>query len=254
MANELPPIDSVPAPLRDTDPTAVQVMDAIRSGDQKALRLWLDEHPGLANVRIAGSDGHCGVGERSLLHVATDWPGHFPDVAATIAALVDAGANPNVRFFGGFHGETPLHWAASSDDVDALNALLDAGADIDAPGAVIGGGTPLADARAFKQWRAAQRLVERGAHVSLVDAATLGLMDRVRECMAENPKPEVVTYALWGACHGNRQNCAEYLLGQGADLNWVALWEPLTPLDAAIRSEAYELAEWLRSRGAHSAR
>jgi hypothetical protein len=30
-----------------------------------------------------------------------------------------------------------LHWAASSDDVEVLDALLDAGADIDAPGAVM---------------------------------------------------------------------------------------------------------------------
>jgi len=53
--------------------------------------------------------------------------------------------------------------AASSGDVDVLDALLDAGADIEAPGAVIGGGTPLADARAFKQWMVALRLIERGA-------------------------------------------------------------------------------------------
>lgn len=28
---------------------------------------------------------------RSLLHVATDWPGHYPNGAATVAVLVDAG-------------------------------------------------------------------------------------------------------------------------------------------------------------------
>ena len=42
---------------------------------------------------------------------------------------------------------------------------------------MIGGGTPLADARAFRQWDAAFRLVERGAAVTLFDAATLGLLD-----------------------------------------------------------------------------
>ncbi len=254
MTSESPPTEHAPTILGDTDPIAVHVVDAIRSGDRKALRRWLDEHPGWANVRIAGSDGNCGVGQRSLLHIATDWPGHFPEVAGTIADLAAAGADPNVRFAGGFHTETPLHWAASSDDVDALDALLDAGADIDAPGAVIGGGTPLADARAFKQWRAAQRLVARGAYVSLVDAATLGMIDRVRECMAEKPEPEAVNCAFWGACHGGRQDCAEYLLERGADLDWIALWEPLTPLDAAVRSDAGELAAWLRGRGAKSAR
>jgi len=34
--------------------------------------------------------------------------------------------------------ETRLHWTASSDDVAVLDALLDAGADIESPGSVIG--------------------------------------------------------------------------------------------------------------------
>src|SRR6185436_12260940 len=119
---------------------------------------------GLATVRL-GNDEPCGM-SRSLLHVATDWPGHFPNGAATVAALIEAGADVNARFSGP-HTETPLHLAASSDDVDVLDALLDAGADIEAPGAVIGGGTPIADAAAFGQWDVARRLVERGASTNL---------------------------------------------------------------------------------------
>jgi ankyrin repeat protein len=88
-----------------------------------------------------------------LLHVVTDWPGHFPNGATTVAVLVAAGADVNARFTGP-HTETPLHWAASSDDVEALDALLDADADLEAPGAVIAGGTPLTDAVAFGQWHA----------------------------------------------------------------------------------------------------
>ena len=65
--------------------------------------------------------------------------------------------------FAGPHRETPLHWAASNDDVAALDALIDAGADLEADGAVIAGGTPLDDAVAFGPWRAARRLAERGA-------------------------------------------------------------------------------------------
>ena len=91
---------------------------------------------------------------RTLLHAATDWPGHFPNNPATVRALVAAGADVDARFTGP-HRETPLHWAASSDDVEVLDALLDAGADIEADGAVIAGGTPLTDAVAFGQWAAA---------------------------------------------------------------------------------------------------
>ena len=137
---------------------------------------------------------------RTLLHVVTDWPGHFPYGAATVAALVEAGADVNARFLGP-HEETPLHWAASSDDVDVLDALLDAGADIEAPGAVIGGGTPLADATAFRQWTVALRLVERGARATLADVAALGLARRVEEyfAAASPPTADARSRAFWGA-------------------------------------------------------
>ncbi|MEV7084097.1 hypothetical protein AB0N88_37020 [Streptomyces sp. NPDC093516] len=61
-----------------------------------------------------------------------------------------------------------------------LDALPAGGADIEAPGAVIAGGTPLAGTRAFGQRRAARRLVDHGARTTLQDAATLGPPDRVR--------------------------------------------------------------------------
>ena len=41
-------------------------------------------------------------------------------------------------------------------------------------------------------------------------------------------------------------------LDHGADLNWVG-YDHLTPLDAAARSDAAELVDWLRRRGALSA-
>ena len=136
-----------------------------------------------------------------------------------------------------------------------LDALLDAGADIEAPGAVIAGGPPLADARAFGNWEAAHRLVERGATTTLTDAASLGLFDRVERAFttAPSPAPEDTSRAFWGACHGGQQRCAEFLLGQGAELNWVPSWEHLTPLDAAERSDAGDLVDWLRDRGAQRA-
>jgi hypothetical protein len=233
------------------EPVAIAVVDAIQRGDLEALGRLLGEHPQLASARL-GTDGPGGV-TRSLLHVVTDWPGHFPNGAAVVAMLVAAGADVGARFTGP-HTETPLHWAASSDDVEVLDALLDAGADIEAPGAVIGGGTPLADATAFGQWQAARRLIERGAYAPLWEAATLGLMDRVEAYFAADPPPsaEDATEAFWGACHGAQQRAAEYLLARGADLNWIG-WDQLTPLDAATRSGADDLADWLQGRGARSA-
>ena len=244
--------------LADDDPIAVDATQAIHTGDLPGLKRLLEQHPGLGAARIACADG----GGRTLLHVATDWPGHFPGVAATIAALVEAGADVNARFTGR-HSETPLHWAASSDDVDALDALLDAGADIEADGAVIGGGSPLADARGFAQWRAARRLLERGASPGLNDAATLGLIDQLeRHLAAAPPSADAITRAFWAACHGGQLRAAEILLARGADMNWVG-YDHLTPLDVARAPDAAALVgpenaraliDWLAARGARSAK
>ena len=220
------------------------IVEAIRSGDLTALNQLISIDPALVHARRDG--------ERTLLHVATDWPGHFPRVQETISALVARGADVNAQFHG-FHSERPLHWAASSDDLDALNALLDHGADIEATGSVIGGGTPLADAVAFRQWRAARRLIERGARSTIWQAAALGLMDRVQACFACDPppSPDMVTNAFWSACHGGQLAAAHYLLARGADLNWVG-HDGLTALDAAVRYGNPELIEWLRGQGAVS--
>src|SRR6478736_50431 len=141
------------------DPQAVAAVVAIHAGHVDDLRQLLADHADLATARL-GDDDPEGM-SRTLLHVATDWPGHFPQVAETIALLVESGTDVNGRFHGP-HEETALHWAASSDDLEALRALLDRGADIDAEGGVIAGGTPLGDATAFGQWNAARELVGRG--------------------------------------------------------------------------------------------
>lgn len=231
------------------DPIAVTAVTAIHAGDVATLQRLLAENTGLATARIGDEDM-----SRTLLHVVTDWPGHFPNGAATVAALVAAGADVDARFHGP-HRETPLHWAASSDDVEVLDALLDAGADIEAPGSVLGGGPPLSDATGFAQWQAAHRLVERGARTTLADAATLGLMDRLTGYFTEGASPSTaeIDRAFWGACHGGQRHTAEFLLGRGADINWLPSWERLTPLDAALRNNFDEVAAWLRTRGAVSA-
>ena len=219
---------------------------AIRAGDLPTLHRLLGEHPDLATLRLPRHQG------RTLLHVATDWPGHQPNVAATITELVAAGADPNARSLGE-QAETPLQWAASSDDIAAIDALLDNGADINAAGAEIGAGTPMADATAFGQWQAARHLVERGADTDLFEAAALGLVAEVqRRLDADHPSPEHITSSFWGACHGGHISTAAVLLDHGADINWVG-YDDLTPLDAARRSEATATVTWLEQHSATSA-
>jgi hypothetical protein len=74
---------------------------------------------------------------------------------------------------------------------------------IEAPGASIGGGTPLDDAVGYGCWQAARLLVERGARVDpLWHAAALGMIPRAQELLAaEPPTQRQLTNAFWQACH-----------------------------------------------------
>jgi ankyrin repeat protein len=118
---------------------------------------------------------------------------------------------------------------------------------------VFTGGTPMSDAVVFGQWRAARRLVERGAKTTIWQAAALGLLDRVRDfCSGEPPATRELTNALWNACRGGQQPTAEYLLDRGANLNWIG-HDGKTPCDVTHESGNDSLIQWLRTRGAKRA-
>lgn len=235
------------------DESAAAMVTAIQSGDLETLERRLRDSPDLAAARIVDA---CGV-SRTLLHVVADWPGHFPNGPGAVAILIAAGADVNAAVFHpGPNGspETALHWAASSDDVGVIDALLDGGADIEAPGAVFTGGPPMSDAVVFAQWRAARRLLERGAATTIWQAAALGLLVRVLQFCSQTPPPdaEQLTNAFWHSCRGGQRQVAEYLLGRGADLNWIG-YDRKTPLDAADESDAPDLVQWLKASGAKRA-
>jgi len=77
------------------DPVAVVAVTAVHDGDVGGLRRLLAGHPQLARARL-GDGQPCGM-TRSLLHVATDWPGHYPNGVATVRALIEAGADVHAR-------------------------------------------------------------------------------------------------------------------------------------------------------------
>jgi uncharacterized protein len=75
-------------------------------GNWHRLDAMLEEHPWLAMARFGDRDCH-----RTLLHAATDWPGHFPNGPEVVARLVRAGADVNAHSCFDSHTETALHWA-----------------------------------------------------------------------------------------------------------------------------------------------
>src|SRR5437868_15410731 len=179
--------------LQPNDTLAAELTTAIQGGDLVALETLLAQHPGIAKARLANGKG----ASRTPLHAATDWPGYFPNGPEVVQMLIAAGADPNAPMMGARHSETPLHWAASSDDVEVAAALIDNGADIEASGASIAGGTPLDDAVGYGCWRVARLLVERGARVDKRwQAAALGMTGRVAAMFAGPPRSEEHTSEL----------------------------------------------------------
>ncbi|MGZ6697788.1 MAG: ankyrin repeat domain-containing protein, partial [Solirubrobacteraceae bacterium] len=184
----------------------------------------------------------------------TDWPGYFPNGPAVVRLLIEAGADPSAPGADG-PSETPLHWAASSDDVE----LIDGGADIEAPGASIAGAGPLGNAVGYGCWHVARLLVERGARVdSLWQAAALGMTERVVELLGADPPHTQgqLDGAFWQACHGGQLRMAELLLARGADINAIPGYSTQAPLDIAGSTDTRrgQLFRWLRERGATSAK
>jgi uncharacterized protein len=233
------------------DPLAAELTSTIHRGDLGALRRILAERPELASVHMIGRKG----GWRTPLHAATDWPGYFPAAPATAALLLEAGADPNDGT-GGDRPETPLHWAASTDDVDVAVVLIDNGANLETPGGSIG--TPLDNAIGYACWHVARLLVARGAAVDqLWHAGALGMLERIEELLAQRPDAAgEISQAFWHACAGGQRRAAEYLLARGADLNWEPDYADGTPLDAADTpgTRQSNVISWLRELGATSTR
>jgi hypothetical protein len=226
------------------DPRAFEFTAALKRGDVARLRTLLAADPGLATSLI----NSC-----TPLHLFADAPGHRPNPAGVVSALVEAGADLDAHAAGTWHHETPLHWAASNDDVELIDALLDAGADIEHPGSSISGGPPAESALGYTQWKALRRLYERGAAMNLSRAAALGLMPLVTElATATPPDGEELAMAFWNACRAGQLEAARYLAGCGADMNWRAPWSGETPLDAARGKHERTVVAWLTESGATS--
>jgi uncharacterized protein len=146
--------------------------------------------------------------------------------------------------------ETPLHYAASSDDADVAEALINGGADLEVPGGSIG--TPLDNAVGYGCWHVARLLVARGARVDkLWHAAALGLLPRLEELVVAGPAADELNEAFWQACHGGQRRAAELLLNRGADPGKIPGYASgQTPVQVAGAPDTRRenLVGWLRER------
>jgi uncharacterized protein len=242
--------------IPDDDPVAAELRLAVHAGDVETAQRLLRNDPALATARLGSKDS----GSATPLHLVTDWPGYFPHGPQIVRLLIKAGADPSALTTGrgaetsGPGDETPLHYAASSDDADVAEALIDGGADIEKPDGSIG--TPLDNAIGYGCWHVARLLVARGARVDKAwHAGALGMLGRLEALLGSDPPPEQVSQAFWHACTGGQRRAAEYLLSRGADLNWEPDYAHGTPLDAASGHSTQQdnVISWLRELGARSA-
>jgi hypothetical protein len=249
--------DDAPRYIETNQDVAIDLLFAVREGDVDKVRRLLEADPELAKARLGSPEG----GWKSTLHLTADWPGYWPRGAEMVHLLADAGADlnlPPVASDPDEWAETPLHWAASNDDVEVAAALIDRGADINRLGGSIAG-TPLANAVGYGCWEVARLLVARGARPTRMwEAAALGDRDAVDQFMGADPPPtpDELGAAFWQACSGGQRRMAEYLLDRGADINYVPDYAgDQEPCSAALGygTQRQILADWLTERRAATA-
>jgi hypothetical protein len=107
--------------LQSDEPLAVELTAALKQGEVHRLGRLLSADPGLAVCVVKDAKG----GGRTPLHLFADWPGHNPNPATIVRLLSASGADLDALAVEMWHRETPLHWAASNDDVALIDALLD---------------------------------------------------------------------------------------------------------------------------------
>ena len=216
-------IERVMSPTEDA--AFERAADAIIAGDEATLARLLKEHPGL--VRAKSSREH---GATLLVYTAANGVEGYrqktpPNIVRIAELLLDAGADieGTAHVYGGDCSTlglaaTSAHPRIARVQLPLLELLLARGAGMDdgAGGhrhgvvyACLANGCP----------EAAQFLADRGARVTLVNAAALSRFDQVREMMDRGgvPQDELNEALRYASAYGSTA-VAEFLLERGAEL------------------------------------
>ena len=167
-------------PLPPEDPAATRVAELIRSARRTAALQEVRRTPAVVNGRGPG-------GSTPLMYAVL-----YGD-APMVAALIKAGADPNIR---NHTGATALTWAV--DDIEKVKLLIDAGADVNATSDF--GRSPLMLAAAqLGSAPTVKLLLERGAEATsaaLAAAAPRGNVETVRILLAAGARDNNSTAAV----------------------------------------------------------
>jgi len=249
--------------------------------DPNPLDLWVDDGP----LEIARDRG-CVEMERMLADTLETKFNASPKGEPIAAALREhdlhrvrqlLDAEPALIAQGDLRSNQPIHWAAMTRQIDAVDELLRRGAGIDARR--MDGGRPIHLSNGdyfYRGWRdvpanwpttpaqVMAHLKSRGAFIDLPTACHTGDIERVRELLRQYPSlantvGEKLGYYLGaGAPLSNaaavgRMDIVQLLLDHGADPNLPE--EQIAPkgkaLYSAVYNGHYEIAKLLLERGAY---
>jgi hypothetical protein len=181
----------------------------IHHADVDGLRQLVARHPEMAARPVSScfeNDGPLGYVGVAGFHGLTD-PAR---VGALARALLAGGCPPN-----GPQGtpETPLITAASYGEADMASALIEAGADLEATGSAVAGGTALSHAVAFGNRDIVDILAAAGAVVhDVIEAAGTGALGGFPD--PDSP-PLTVARALRAAAVCERLAVLDEIIGTG---------------------------------------
>jgi ankyrin repeat protein len=174
-----------------------------------------------------------------------------------MGALLGRGADPNARE--GLRHQTALMWAAANSHPQVVDALLQAGARVDARSltrqVVVQRANRYAGVASREEGAASRAVIEipTGGSTALLFAARVGDEQSARLLLAagarvDEASPDGAT-ALVTAVHSAQPDVAKLLLDKGADVNASAAG--YTPLHAAVLRGDAALVSLLLDRGAN---
>jgi len=174
------------------------------------------------------------------------WLATMDGDAARVAALLNAGADPDQPLPG---GETPLMAAARTGNVRILELLLDRGAKVEAAGPQFGE-TALMVAASANQPDAVRVLLKHGAEVNARSALLTYPKDRFGLEGVVTILPHGSWTALMYAARDGAREAGRALCEGGAEVN-AADPDGSTPLLLAIANGHYDTAAMLVEKGAN---
>jgi ankyrin repeat protein len=232
-----------------TPPTPSEILEDEEQADADDENLW-------SPLQTAARDGDYEAARQLIESLSS----------TTLSASLSDAVNESPH---GWYGQTALQAASANGHLSIVNLLLDAGANVDAPGGNNGGRTALTLAALNGHQEIVQRLLDAGANINIAPhkyagrtplqgAAEYGHIKIVKLLLEKGAQinAPVAHYsartALTAAAGGGHWKVVDLLVGAGAEVNpRLMRYKTFTPLQAAAYGGYLHVVERLIKAGAN---